>query len=983
MKKDKWRMISVQMILIIFLVNFNLILANYYQQDDTSSYVNKNKCQSGLREDNTNYIYCARQNLTYVPNFFQTHIGISNVVYDELVLSDNLISQLDKNTFPPSLKVRKLYLDSNPIRYIDKIAFEYLRNYLEELYLDLKIVTSGDELLVQSNHDYSDYIENDEQLNEEIDDGVLFEQSILQSCFNLRLLTIKNYNIKKLRSLKFTKMNKLEILTLSKLKLKRIDDNAFVGLEQSLVELNLDSNYLESISISSIEQLKRLKKLNLSQNRIKHLSANSFFKFSSTLNYLDLSYNYLSKIDENAFNGPIQNGLKYLQLQNNELKWPHFINILYNLHLLQELNIDFNKLFISNNNEITDSILMPNVHNKTSYIYLKLNTLSMQGNGLTEQTLNMFGNSYDYDIASNSFEYASSMVYTSNKDTKQFKFTNLTKLNLARNKITQIPDKFFDKLNMTMLKVITLDRNPFDVAKFNNETFYGLEKSLQSLTLNNVGIDVFASNFIQSLNVLENLQILKLNNNNNKNLPDYETESTQFKLNLKNLNSLELQNNNIKRMPSYFCQLENLRDLDLSSNKLTNFDLNCLLFKLKENYYESTSLNHLNLNNNPLKCDCNMRQLKIWLMRNYEKDFLEFIKWKCNEPFELNEKLLTSVSLSDLKCEEKSRDSQIVIHNEDNVSTTTESTTTMTTTTIEQILITTTVLNNTEKLNLVSSSYENKKPINNLLSYNGYYTLIISISFGISIICLMLLILFYFVYIRKHQQYEYKNSSIISNINSDYLNYNTTSNNNLMITSNAANMNGGDCMVHKNKLTFLTSSQSPSGCSSAASTSSSGTSSLLFNNTTRKFDLIEMFAANESNHNDNSNLYLHKSMNLNEFQLFNSESSSNNYNHLNNLFFDNKINRNNNNNTINRSNQNTEFCSDYNNLNYDDSIFSIENSMLKSGNCDNHIYHEINTPNINKMKFLNQNRTNQQNFKYGNQLLNNNSSHFSTHGLIV
>lgn len=65
-------------------------------------------CQSGLREDNTNYIYCARQSLKKVPNSFSNANGkdtIKNVIYDELVLSDNLIGSIDKDSFANSLKV--------------------------------------------------------------------------------------------------------------------------------------------------------------------------------------------------------------------------------------------------------------------------------------------------------------------------------------------------------------------------------------------------------------------------------------------------------------------------------------------------------------------------------------------------------------------------------------------------------------------------------------------------------------------------------------------------------------------------------------------------------------------------------------------------------------------------------------------------------------------------------------------------------------
>jgi len=80
-----------------------------------------NVCQSGIREDNTNYIYCARRSLTEIPLFSK-----NNVVYDELVLTDNRIKSLDSNSFT-RIKVKKIYLNGNPINFIDEKAFQSLK----------------------------------------------------------------------------------------------------------------------------------------------------------------------------------------------------------------------------------------------------------------------------------------------------------------------------------------------------------------------------------------------------------------------------------------------------------------------------------------------------------------------------------------------------------------------------------------------------------------------------------------------------------------------------------------------------------------------------------------------------------------------------------------------------------------------------------------------------------------------------------------
>ena len=175
----------------------------------------------------------------------------------------------------------------------------------------------------------------------------IFDQSILKTCFNLRSLSIKSYTIHLLDGYKLARLNKLETLSITNAKLKFVDEFAFVGVENSLLELNLNGNSLDVIPTSSLERLKRLKRLTLAQNLIKHVHANAFFRLTSSLQSLDLSYNLVRRVDENAFNGPVQNSLKCVHLQNNELKWANFVHLLYNLRWLQELNVDFNKLGIA------------------------------------------------------------------------------------------------------------------------------------------------------------------------------------------------------------------------------------------------------------------------------------------------------------------------------------------------------------------------------------------------------------------------------------------------------------------------------------------------------------------------------------------------------------------------------------------------------------------------------------------------------------
>ncbi len=587
-------------------------------------------CQSGLREDNTNYVYCSRQSLPAIPSFFSDptqgalSIGVSNVFYDELVLSDNLIGRVEHNSFGKALKVRKLYLDQNPIRFIHDRAFENIRNYLEDLYLEQKVL--------------------DDQFAG--DDSTVFESSIFQVCFNLHLLSIKQYRISELKPFQFLRMSKLQTLVLSNNQMRYISDNAFKGLEKSLTHLNLDSNLLEAVPIVAISNLKRLKTLNLSQNRIKALLANSF-PSNVNLQSLDLSYNLLNQIDRDTFIGPAQKSLGSLDLQNNGLKWNDFVYLLKALHSLSELNLDFNQLA----QPITTAVSQHHSESPLHFTFakLKLKSLSLQGNRLSENDLRMLIEPTEKEgkVAKFQYSFRSIQKYESKIEYERFSYPALLKLNLARNKIKNVPAGFFKLSNMSSLEALVLDRNPLESARITASYFSGLEDSLVSLSLNSAGVNLWSPSSIEAFMRLGKLQSLKLNGNTQRE-ESLSVNALKRELNaherLSNLTSLELQNNNLKVLPSFVCQLRRLSSLDLSSNALAGIDLDCF----RDSQKAQVRLSQLNLNNNPLECDCKLRELKAWLMGAYDKDLIDLIMWECSN---LNRRYLVNVDLHEMVCE--------------------------------------------------------------------------------------------------------------------------------------------------------------------------------------------------------------------------------------------------------------------------------------------------------------------------------------------
>ena len=142
---------------------------------------------------------------------------------------------------------------------------------------------------------------------------------------------------------------------------------------------------------------------------------------------------------------------------------------------------------------------------------LELTSLSMQGNSLTETTLQLFTHAYNYErdvVASLPSKFSNS-----NFQRKKFTFSKLKKLNLARNKIRHLPTSIFASLNTSNLKTLVLDRNPIDTTRFSMSTFEGAHRSLASLSMNGIDFEFESTEAIDALNLLENLQSLKLNGN--------------------------------------------------------------------------------------------------------------------------------------------------------------------------------------------------------------------------------------------------------------------------------------------------------------------------------------------------------------------------------------------------------------------------------------------------------------------------------------
>ncbi|CAF0920011.1 unnamed protein product [Rotaria sordida] len=450
-------------------------------------------CQSGIRDDGINYVHCARKSLTEIPHFSSNRLF--NLAFDELILSDNLITHIHANVFN-GLRIKRLIMSGNHIKSIDENAFRELENYLEELILEF------DSTIVDR-----------------------IPQAIQTNLINIKSLTLIGLNLRTLSSNIFNQMKKLESLTLKSCNIQFIEINAFNTIDKHLRYLYLDYNKLNEKIFIEINRLILLEKLSLSHNYIQEFDI-KLLNFN--LQYLDLSYNYLKKLI--LIN---MNNLQILNLQNNLLTSENIYGSIPKQ--LKELILDFNSINIINKNFIIENnsleflsiqsneFLLTNSNifqhlNKLKKLNLARNNIQIIPKGLFNFTpsledLNMDRNpllSLSIDTFSG-IEYSlhniscQSCSLTSESLIAFSCLKNLQRLKLQSNLLTNIyPENLFS--SMLKLHVIDLQRN--QLIQISSE----FPSSLRELVLSNNRLTILPFNN-QTFQQLSQLITLDLSSN--------------------------------------------------------------------------------------------------------------------------------------------------------------------------------------------------------------------------------------------------------------------------------------------------------------------------------------------------------------------------------------------------------------------------------------------------------------------------------------
>jgi Leucine-rich repeat (LRR) protein len=481
---------------------------------------------------------------------FESHLS-------ELYMSNNKLTKIQRVLFRNLLRLQILCLDNNLIDDVDANSFANMPK-LKELHLHSNLLR-------------------------QIKNEMFLDKS------ELEILYLYQNNIETIETIPFNTLYALNKLHLFSNKITQIKLGNFIHLVK-LDELKLDKNEIGSFEVNTFTGLNSLSKLDLSANKIKKL-ANGVFYSLKNLKTLDLHLNDITQIESNAF-VDLPN-LSYLNLDSNKIAT--LKNIQFGKNLL-ELYIRYNTLsnldqvhsvglkFLCTSNNLIQSIhsisLVPNLENLdlSQNRLIKLEASSFWSLKKLKY-LNLSGNKLDLESQFSSVSYFRMQTLLENLDLSfnEIKFLDsnvtfqqlsaLKALNLSHNRLRSIESFTFGYL----IQLTELNLASNNLSLLNKNSFYGLD-TLKTLRL--------GFNQINSLDFLEsNLEFLHLEHNKIEFIRENDFGFSS-KLKFLNLNSNPLKTVHVKA----FEKLSVLESLKISNTSIDELVLDSSLKSLDLSY---------------------------------------------------------------------------------------------------------------------------------------------------------------------------------------------------------------------------------------------------------------------------------------------------------------------------------------------------------------------------------------------------------------
>uniref|UniRef100_A0A336M1P0 CSON015586 protein n=1 Tax=Culicoides sonorensis TaxID=179676 RepID=A0A336M1P0_CULSO len=442
-------------------------------------------------------------------------------------LDQNTITILTEGSFVDLHGLKEIYLNDNAITEIFHGAFHRTpklkvvhleNNFIQRIHPESFLQPSGSG--VETVHLENNAIDRIEEL-----------RSLLDTLPMLRFLDMSDNRISDIPYGALRGHGSLEQLYLDNNIIRIIERDAFMAMP-GLRELRLRNNTLSDLLPMPFWNLPGLKGLDLSYNRFRRLDSHLLTGLPS-LRRLDMSGNALANIDPGAFvKTPM---LETLNISHNVL-----------VHIHPATFRDLDRLFEidAGYNQIPDMI--PGLPGAVERVILnnnQLHTLPLPPSSLMDlPSLRLL------DISGNKIERIPRSIF---RTTPQLRI-----LNLAENSLQNLDDEVFagldklEKLNIQDNRIVGMHERSTEPLK-----------NLREINMQGNRMELLIDHVFAESTKLEKADFSR--NNIVEIAPDAFRRS-------KSLKALDVSSNNLREIPESLSYLEELKDLDVSFNQLTD-----------------------------------------------------------------------------------------------------------------------------------------------------------------------------------------------------------------------------------------------------------------------------------------------------------------------------------------------------------------------------------------------------------------------------
>lgn len=391
------------------------------------------------------------------------------------------------------------------------------------------------------------------------------EENPFENFANLRILGLSRNLISELPDTLLETNRNIQEIRLSTNKLTHLPTNVFKHSSR-LLQLELQENSLDDSIWLELATVKNLLYLDLSYNQMTFLNQTTITMLPELV-YLNLAGNRISNIPVRTFQN--QQQLQKLSLAGNMI---HTLDneALHGLLFLQRIELQNNRIY-SMNQDILNSV--------TDLIHLNISH-----NFLVElPSLNKLASLLILDASHNSIDNIPEKLFIGQ--------SNIRDINLSTNHITELPDTVFVSCN----SLENLDLSNNFIKYIHPSLFMGLK--IQTLYLQRNSLQDVGKMF----SGLRDLHELNLSSNDITDTIQRYTFPTKLIM-------LDMSYNRIEHVrPLSFDGLDQIRMIDLRYNNISTLSKDSL--KVSTGLYAQTGFR---IEENPLKCDCNLLWLKHW-----------------------------------------------------------------------------------------------------------------------------------------------------------------------------------------------------------------------------------------------------------------------------------------------------------------------------------------------------------------------------------